>query len=181
MPLGQYSLSLIQTLQPAFQPIAQTLLDQCEAAGIPCNVVQGTRTFAQQQAVYDQGRSTPGAIVTKARPGDSYHQYGLALDIVPQAYESLPEWNPDGPYWAQIGAIGKSLGLTWGGDWHTPDRPHFELEAAPLSELKDYWNKFQSIMPIEVTPTTGGAAIILMIAAIWFLFVRPRLHGSGML
>lgn len=144
-------------------------------------MVQGTRTFPEQQAIYDQGRSAPGPIVSNAKPGDSYHQYGLAFDVVPTAYLHLPDWNPSGELWAQIGAIGKNLGLYWGGDFSHPDLPHFEFHAAPLAELKAYWEKFQQIMPITITPTTGGLAIILIIGAVWFFFVRPQLSHARLL
>lgn len=167
----------MQTLQPALRPIATTFLEQCEAAGIPCEIVQGTRTFAEQQTVYDQGRTTPGAVVTNAKPGDSYHQYGLAFDVVPTAYKNLPDWNPTGPLWSRIGAIGQGLGLEWGGSWTKKDLPHFQLTAAPLSELKAYWDKFKAIMPIEITPTVGGGIIILAIAAVWFFFIRPKMDS----
>lgn len=140
--------------------------------------MQGTRSFAEQQAVYDQGRANPGAIVTYAKPGDSYHQYGLAFDVVPTAYKTMPGWNPSGPLWDRIGAIGKTLGLNWGGDFSKPDKPHFELHAAPLAELKEYWNKFQQIMPITITPTTGGLAIIALIVAVYYFFLRPQLEQT---
>jgi D-alanyl-D-alanine carboxypeptidase-like protein len=179
MAIPTYSLSLIQTLQAPVQPIALSFLERCESAGIPCKVVQATRTFAQQQAIYDQGRTTPGAIVTKARPGDSYHQYGLAFDVVPVAYENLPDWNPSGPFWKQIGEIGESLGLTWGGRWSSPDEPHFELNAAPLSELKAYWAKFQQVMPITIEPTIGAFGIIMMIGFLYFWWLRPMLARRG--
>ena len=29
----------------------------------------------------------------------------------------------------KAGAIGKSLGITWGGDWTTPYKPHFEIDV----------------------------------------------------
>ena len=142
-------------------------------------MVQGTRTFEQQQAVYDQGRSTPGSIVTKARPGDSYHQYGLAFDVVPVAYVNLKDWNPSGPYWQTIGQIGESLGLTWGGRWSDPDEPHFELKAAPLAELKAYWEKFKEVMPITIEPTIGAFGILVAIAALYFFWLRPMLARRG--
>lgn len=131
--------------------------------------------------MYAQGRTAPGSIVSYAPPGDSFHQYGLAGDVVPRAYRNLPDWNPSGPLWPKLGAIGKSLGLVWGGDWKKPDRPHFHLPAAPLAELKEYWKKFQAVMPISITPTTGGIAMILLIGAAWFLVVRPMMERRGML
>lgn len=136
--------------------------------------------MTQQQVLYSQGRTSPGNVVTHAAPGDSYHNYGLAFDVVPTAYKSLPNWNPSGEFWQRIGTIGKGLGLTWGGDFTSPDKPHFELKAAPLSELKAYWNKFKSIMPISIEPTIGGTAIILAIAALWFFVIRPNLQRSGL-
>lgn len=179
MPLGPYSLSKIQTLQPAVQPIALSFLERCEAAGVPCELVQGTRTFAEQQAVFDQGRATAGPIVTKARPGDSYHQYGLAFDVVPTVYKDMANWNPSGPLWATIGSIGEGLGLTWGGRWSDPDAPHFELRAAPLAELKSYWEKFKQVMPITIEPTIGAFGIIMAIAAVYFFWLRPMLQRRG--
>ena len=183
MPLGPYSLSRLQTLQPTVQPIFKSFLEQCEAAGIPCEAVQGTRTFAAQQALYNQGidndPSTPK--VTNAKPGDSYHQYALALDVVPHAYKSLPEWNPSGPYWERIGQIGESLGLQWGGRWSKPDKPHFQFAGAPISELKAYWEKFKAIMPIEVTPTATAIVAGLTLAFLFWFVLKPQLERHGIL
>jgi len=142
-------------------------------------VVQGTRSFTEQQSTYNQGRTTPGNVVTQARPGDSYHQYGLAFDVVPTEYLGLPGWNPSGPHWAKIGEIAERLGLTWGGRWSNPDKPHFELRAAPLSELKRYWEKFAKVMPVTIEPTIGAFGIILLIALGYFFFLRPMLARRG--
>lgn len=181
MPLGQYSLSLLSTLQPAVQPIFKSFLEQCEAAGIPCDIVGGTRSFEAQQKVYDQGRTEPGRVVTNALPGDSFHQYGLAVDVVPRVYKSLPDWNPEGPLWARIGAIGEAAGLQWGGRWGKPDKPHFQFAAAPISELKAYWEKFKQIMPVSITPTTTAIVAALVIGAIFWYVVKPQLERHGIL
>lgn len=166
------------------QPIFKSFLDACEAAGIPCDVIEGERTFAKQAALYQQGIDndpiTPK--VTNAKPGDSYHQYKLALDIVPRAYKGLKDWNPSGPLWDRIGQIGESFGLTWGGRWkNPPDKPHFHFAGAPLTELKAYWEKFKQIMPIDVAP--GGSAIvsILIVGAIFWFVVKPQLEKHGIL
>lgn len=42
--------------------------------------ISGVRTFEQQESLYAIGRSTPGTPVTKAGPGLSFHNYGLASD-----------------------------------------------------------------------------------------------------
>lgn len=52
----------------------------------------------------------------------------LAFDVAPTEYLSMKGWNPTGNEWAVLAAIGKTLGLVWGGDWKVRDRPHFQLE-----------------------------------------------------
>lgn len=146
-------------------------------------MIEGERTFEKQAVLYQQGvdndPNTPK--VTNAKPGDSYHQYQLALDVVPRAYRNLKDWNPDGPLWARIGAIGEAAGLTWGGRWSNPDKPHFQLTAAPLAELKAYWEKFKQIMPVEITPTSTAIVAALMIAVIFWFWVKPQLERHGIL
>ena len=64
--------------------------------------------------------------VTGLPPGSSKHEYGLAMDIVPMKWQQwlLPDWAS--PYWDELGELGNLCGLTWGGKWRNPDRPHFE-------------------------------------------------------
>lgn len=154
--------------------MAARFLELAEEAGIPTEIVQGVRTMEEQRRLYEQGRSAPGRIVTHAEPGDSYHNYGLAFDVVPTAYKSLPDWNPEGPAWETLGRIGESLGLEWGGRWRSKDLPHFQIPSglAPLPELKDYWEKFKRVMPITITPTMGGAAMIVLVLLAGYLFYR---------
>jgi len=158
-----------------------TFLERCQEAGVPCTVVQGTRTMPEQEKIYAQGRTADGPIVSNAKPGDSFHNYGLAVDVVPNAYLTIPNWNPTGPLWQKIGTIGVQVGFEWGGQWSKPDYPHFQLNAAPLSELKAYWNKFKAIMPINVEPTDAGLVLMAGLAAAWFGFMRPRLKKAKML
>lgn len=126
------SSSLISTLRAELQPKIRTLLEQAAAAGIPLVVTSATRTAAEQDRLYAQGRTTPGAVVTDVRAGGSYHNYGLAADVALLGPNGQPTWPEDDALWTRIGAIGKSLGLTWGGSFPKPDRPHFELRIAGL-------------------------------------------------
>src|SRR5688572_4234036 len=85
----------VAKLHPKLRTEAAQLIDKVEAGFPPyiaVGVVQGLRTFAEQQALYDQpwdkkdndgdGRiDEADECVTKAKPGGSYHQYGLALDF----------------------------------------------------------------------------------------------------
>ena len=93
--------------------------------GKKLRVTSGLRTIAEQNELYAQGRTKTGKIVTNAKGGSSYHNFGLAIDVVEiQGAEAL--WkNPD---WKKIGSFGKKLGLEWGGDWISiKDNPHFQM------------------------------------------------------
>jgi peptidoglycan L-alanyl-D-glutamate endopeptidase CwlK len=110
-------------LHPKLQPLAEKFQKLCEQAGHPVFLTWTLRTFAEQTTEYAKGRTAPGPIVTYAKAGQSWHNYGLAFDI---AFKAPPARGIyDGP-WEEVGRIGKRIGLTWGGDFKHPDRPHFE-------------------------------------------------------
>lgn len=119
----------IAKLHPSLQPKAIKLIELAEAQGLAILVTQGLRTVAEQDALYAQGRTKPGNIVTWAKGGYSWHNFGLAFDIVILNAVGKADWDTKNPGWAVAGAIGKSLGLNWGGDWQPKKRdiPHFEL------------------------------------------------------
>ena len=133
----------IATLLPPVQPLARELIAAAAAAGIAIKIISGTRTYEEQNALYEQGRSTPGRIVTNARGGYSNHNFGIAFDI--GVFEG-GRYLDESPAYKTVGALGKQLGLEWGGDWKSiQDEPHFELrppwaremsEGAMLAELR---------------------------------------------
>jgi peptidoglycan L-alanyl-D-glutamate endopeptidase CwlK len=97
------------------------------------------RTFAEQDALYAQGRNKPGRIVTNAKGGQSYHNYGLAIDIAllidkdgngtheTASWDIKTDFDKDGKSdWQEIVAIFKRYGWSWGGDWKFLDTPHFQ-------------------------------------------------------
>lgn len=83
------------------------------------------RTFAHQDQLYAQGRTEPGQRVTGARGGQSWHNYGLGADVVFSTPQGQPSW-PENGNWTRYGEIAEDQGLTWGGRWRSPDRPHVE-------------------------------------------------------
>jgi peptidoglycan L-alanyl-D-glutamate endopeptidase CwlK len=114
----------LEDLHPVVADKARALLALAAGEGIDLLVTSTLRTFAEQAVIYAQGRSQPGKRVTNARPGQSWHNFGLAFDVVPLV-AGKPVWNA--PCWDRIGALGRSLDLTWGGDFRSfKDRPHFE-------------------------------------------------------
>ena len=93
--------------------------------GIKVLFTWGYRSIEQQDALYAIGRTKPGSIVTKARGGYSWHNYGLAADY---AFVINDKVTWDGP-WKTFGKIARQCGLEWGGDWRGTlvDRPHVQV------------------------------------------------------
>lgn len=117
----------LESLDDRIRPLAERLIELCKQEGIIIRLTSGRRTIQQQNMLYAQGRTMPGRIVTNAKGGASPHNFGLAFDVVP-IKDGKPDWNAPLAVWDRIGELGKSLGLTWGGDFKTlKDRPHFEL------------------------------------------------------
>lgn len=123
---GGSSEARIAKLEPIVQTKARALLDAARAQGIELTVTQGLRTYAEQDALYAQGRTAPGPKVTNAKAGHSWHNFGLAFDVAVMQ-GGQPTWPNDQPLWNKIGELGKAQGLTWGGDFQSfKDMPHFQ-------------------------------------------------------
>ena len=125
----------IATLLPQVQPLARALIESAAAIGIAIKIISGTRTFAEQDALYEQGRTKSGRIVTNARGGYSNHNFGIAFDI--GVFEG-GRYLDESPAYKAVGALGMKLGLEWGGNWKTiQDEPHFQLRPAWASEMSE--------------------------------------------
>ena len=126
---------VIATLLPEVQPMARALVQKAAAAGITIKIISGLRTYAEQDALYAQGRTAPGIRVTNAKGGHSNHNFGIAFDV--GVFEGN-KYLPDSPKYKAVGVLGADLGLEWGGNWKTlVDQPHFQLRpmwAANLTE-----------------------------------------------
>jgi peptidoglycan L-alanyl-D-glutamate endopeptidase CwlK len=123
----------IATLLPQVQPLARALIESAAAIGIAIKVISGTRTYEEQNALYEQGRTQPGRVVTNARGGYSNHNFGIAFDI--GVFEG-GRYLDESPAYKAVGAIGMKLGLEWGGNWKTiQDEPHFQLRPAWARDL----------------------------------------------
>lgn len=129
------------SLHPAIRKDVRRFINHAEDEGILLRITSGTRSMDEQTALYNQGRTTPGKIVTNAKAGQSYHNYGLAFDVVEIA-KGQGLW--ENPRWEEIGRMGESFGFDWGGRWRSPDRPHFHktfgLSTAQLKNRLDAGN-----------------------------------------
>jgi peptidoglycan L-alanyl-D-glutamate endopeptidase CwlK len=76
------SLPRIHALHPRLRQECSDIIEEIESNfGIFLRVAYGLRSFEEQDAIYQQGRTRPGPIVTWAKPGYSLHNYGLAIDF----------------------------------------------------------------------------------------------------
>jgi len=120
----------IAGLSVRLQPLAWGLIGAVSYQHrIWLTIAQGRRTLKEQQVLWEQGRTTPGKIVTWAVPGTSQHEFGHAFDIARLHEDGRVTWN-DMP-WEAVGHLGESFGLVWGGRWpkKKTDRPHFQLAS----------------------------------------------------
>lgn len=119
----------IKDLHPKVQAMANKFLDACKKAGIDVLITSTYRDNESQNELYAQGRTKPGRIVTNAKAGQSWHNYRLAFDVVP-IKNGKAVWGTTGDdlkLWQKLGAIGKSIGLEWAGDWvKFKEFPHFQ-------------------------------------------------------
>jgi peptidoglycan L-alanyl-D-glutamate endopeptidase CwlK len=141
-------------LHPAVRDEVVKLIDQVEKQlppNLAIRIVQGLRTIEEQNALYAQGRTKPGNIVTNAKGGSSYHNYGLAIDFAilidkdgNGTYDEL-SWDikkdndKDGVAdWLEVVKVFEAAGWEWGGRWSSlKDYPHVQ---------KTYGHKWQALL-----------------------------------
>lgn len=108
--------------------------------GIYVCVAQGYRSIAEQNALYAQGRTRNGPIVTNAKGGQSNHNFGVAVDLclyTPDGSDVI--WNVNADFKKVVAAM-KAHRFKWGGDWLFKDYPHFELYNVVDGEKIKQWN-----------------------------------------
>lgn len=126
--LSERTKAKIAELHPEFQKDITRLMMYALAVGLKPEIVEGHRTQERQEELYEQGRTKPGQIVTKTKK--SKHTEGKAVDIASLDENGNITYSPeDTSFWDKMGAIARSLGITWGGDWVSiKDRPHFQYK-----------------------------------------------------
>ena len=112
---------LISQLHPSIQSKARKFIDLAKQNGFDLRITSGYRSIEEQNRLYAQGRTAPGNIVTNARGGDSFHNFGLAFDVV----DKVKGYNID---WAGLEKIGNEAGLEHGDRGYT-DLPHFQYRG----------------------------------------------------
>jgi peptidoglycan LD-endopeptidase CwlK len=134
------------TLQPVAQIEARRFMKRIAKAGITARIISGTRTYAEQDRIFRQGRyGNPGPKVTNARGGRSNHNFGIAWDI---GIFNDGRYLGNSPFYDKAGSAGVSDMVEWGGNWTSfKDRPHYQLYTsystsetrALFDKGKQYW------------------------------------------
>ncbi|WP_226001019.1 M15 family metallopeptidase [Paenibacillus sp. BJ-4] len=124
-------------LHPVFKQVMEELIERCYARGVWVLITQGLRTYAEQDALYAQGRNgDKRPKVTKARGGYSNHNFGFAADFAlllrdgrTVSWDTLKDDDKNSlPDWSEVVEEAKRLGLEWGGDWRSfKDMPHLQM------------------------------------------------------
>ena len=121
---------MYEGLDEQFRDKLRLFEQKLAAAGMRVRMVCGLRSVEEQARLYSIGRrGKPGEkMVTNAKPGYSYHNFGLAADYAVGGLSAQQR--------EQFGQIAESLGLTWGGRWQIGDFGHVEWRALPLAKLR---------------------------------------------
>ena len=110
----------INELTPSAQKACRLFIKKCEAEGLKLFITETYRPQSRQNELWEQGRTKPGRKVTWTLC--SRHTSRMAWDVACTGDNLY-----DADTLEKAGQTAKSLGITWGGDWDTPDRPHFEI------------------------------------------------------
>ena len=147
----------IAKLHPSVRAEVTNIIQESDTAltgRAKVRVTQGLRTFAEQDSLYQQGRTTAGKKVTNAKAGQSVHNYGFAVDICliidgkTASWDNAKDWDNDQVAdWYECVKIFAKHGWEWGGNWKTfKDFPHFDKRNfnswKKLSKLKQDKNGY---------------------------------------
>lgn len=134
-----------KTLDPVVAEKTEKLVQKSTQLDIGVVITEKVRSIKRQNKLYKQGRSENGSIVTYAKGGESYHNYGLAIDYAIRNKKGEIIWstgydgNDNGePDWFEVADIAKELGFEWGGDWKGfKDYPHLQMDfGLSIRQLK---------------------------------------------
>jgi peptidoglycan LD-endopeptidase CwlK len=155
--MDQPTLNKIASLHPSIREEITKIVQNCDIAltgKAKVRITQGLRTFAEQDALYAQGRTKPGKIVTRAKGGQSIHNFGFAIDICLiidnkiASWDTAKDWDNDQiADWYECVKIFAKFGYEWGGNWKTSkDLPHFDKKGfndwRKLAKLKKDANNY---------------------------------------
>nr|WP_090767321.1 M15 family metallopeptidase [Bacillus sp. OK048] len=152
------NISLPTELHPIVRERSDQLIQHAAVKGIVIMITDGFRSAEDQDRLYEKGRTAEGSIVTHAKGGESFHNFGLAVDFAIKTPSEDVIWdmqydgNQNGKSdWNEVVELAKALGFEWGGDWEQfKDYPHLQMNfGLTLSELQN------GKRPIDTSLTAG--------------------------
>lgn len=137
--------------------------------------IEGFRSEARCKLLWTYGRTQKnpdwngeglGPVVTHAKPFQSAHCFGLALDFCRDKDAELAGLQPD---WSEasydvLGLYAVKRGLLWGGSWRFKDRPHIQLPGY-VTALE--------MAPLEVAWKAAGGSIENRLQSVWKSMPNP--------
>lgn len=139
---NKYLATLDPKAQKIFKPFIIEAKQIAAAMGYEYKAISGNRTPAEQQVIYNQGRTAPGPIVTNSKPYQSNHQYGIALDF--GVFKDGIYQDEKNPGQAEkvhlaVAKVAGKYGIDAGAYWKKfKDQPHFEVSTGlTLAQKKD--------------------------------------------
>jgi peptidoglycan L-alanyl-D-glutamate endopeptidase CwlK len=115
----------ISQLTANAQKACNLFLEECKSQGLKVLITETYRSQERQNYLYAQGRTAKGQIVTwtKQSRHTSRRAWDICQNVKGQEYSNTT-------FFRRCGEIARSLGIVWGGDWASPDMPHFEVDAS---------------------------------------------------
>lgn len=111
----------LMLLSPYFRLRLENALRDVQEAGYDLFVFEGWRAPARQNYLYEQGRNREGKKITNAKAWESWHNFGVASDLV---YKIKNRWDWSGDF-DKPSIIMKGHGFEWLG--HIGDKPHYQI------------------------------------------------------
>jgi hypothetical protein len=166
-----------------FRKLVTKVLERCQADGFYLIPYVTIRNPWDQAKLYKRGRTkitiyhqvdflrsvkapfladilakTPDQImapkVTAALPGQSFHQWGLAVDCYVKRQDGSADWNSGNPGYQAYAQHALDLGLEPGGFWTRPDWVHIQRDRGRVLDTRD-WSQVDAEMEkrfsLEVT------------------------------
>ncbi|WP_445710494.1 M15 family metallopeptidase [Flavobacterium sp.] len=135
--MDKHTQKRIEKLHPFVRDEVEKIINECNevlTGNAKVRITQGLRTFEEQNALYNKGRTTSGKKVTNAKAGQSIHNYGFAVDICLIINNKIASWNTVKDWdndtvadWYECVKIFSKYDWEWGGNWKSfKDLPHFE-------------------------------------------------------
>jgi len=154
------TLRAIDSLDASFQKQVRGWVNEMVTSRIEPLIYCGRRTMEEQAALYAKGRTISGKIVTKAKPGESYHNYGLAFDWVPlkQSGKNADLWIAD---WDNETAfrLGEHVGISFrlaGISWETG-----HLQSSDYKSWRDIpRNSVEQVMVKDIPKKTKAKSLV---------------------